>query len=75
MHHHRFSSQPEFAPVSTTAVAAPAAGAFLVCPMALCQGSVGPATPWLAAYQRAYECAQAVIQPSIVERLQRATLN
>lgn len=75
MSHHRFSSQPGFAPVSTSTAAAPAAGAFLVCPMVLCQGCLEQASPWLAAYQRAYECAQAVVRPSIVERLQSVTLN
>lgn len=74
MQHHRLSNQPGFAPISTATPTA-TAGAFLVCPMVLCQGCLGPASPWLAAYQRAYECAQAVVRPSIMERLQSVTLN
>jgi hypothetical protein len=75
MHHHRFRHQQGFVPVSTAAAAAPAAGAFLVCPVVLSQGWMGQSWPWLAAYQRAYECAQAVLQPSLLERFQTVTLN
>ncbi len=74
-HHHRFEHLQNVAPISTAAAAAPAAGAFMLCPVALMQGWMGQ--PWLllATYQQAYECAQAVVRPSRLERLQVATLN
>jgi hypothetical protein len=75
MHQHRFRHQQDFGPVLPTATDAPATGAFMVCPVALSQGWMGQPGLWLAAYQRAYECAQAVLRPSQVERLQAASWN
>ena len=75
MYQHRFRRQEDFGPVSTTVTAAPAAGAFMVCPVVLSQGWMGQPWLWLAAYQRAYECAQAVLRPSLLERLQAASWN
>jgi hypothetical protein len=73
--HHRFRDQLGFVPVSTAAVDTPAAGAFMMCPAVLTQGWMGQPWPWLAIYQRAYECAQAVLRPSPVERFQAFSWN
>ena len=73
--HHRFRDQQGFAPVSTATADTPAAGAFMICPAALAQGSMGQPWLWLAAYQRAYENAQAVLRPSPVERFQAFSWN
>jgi hypothetical protein len=62
-------------PLSTAIADAPAAGAYMVCPVVLTQGWMGQPWMWLATYQRAYECAQAVVRPSRLERLQAASLN
>jgi hypothetical protein len=75
MQHNRFRRQEGFVPLSPVVATMPAAGAFLACPMVLSSASLGQASPSLAVYQRAYECAQAVAQPSLLERLQTATLN
>jgi len=73
--HHRFHCQQELVPVSTATTSAPAAGAFMICPAVLSQGWMGQPWPWLAAYQHAYECAQAVLRPSRLERLQAVSWN
>jgi hypothetical protein len=75
MQHHRFHAQQRVVPFSPAVAAMPGPSAFLVCPMVLFQACLGHASPWLAVYQRAYECAQAVVQPSLLERLQTASVN
>lgn len=74
MHHHRFREQLDFGPVVTPADV-PVAGAFMVCPAVLSQGWMGQPCPWLAAYQRAYECAQEIVRPSRLERFQAPSWN
>lgn len=73
MHHHRFRDQQSFGPVTTATVSTPTTGAFMVCPAVLsgCMGTLSS----LTAYQAAYERAQAVLRPSIVERLQAVSWN
>ncbi len=75
MHPHRFSQHPKYGPVSTAAENTPVCGAFMVCPPVLMPAGMAQAAPWLAVYQRAYECAQAVVRPSRLERLEAASWN
>jgi hypothetical protein len=75
MQYNRFGGQPELAPFSPAVAAIPAAGAFLICPTVLSQGYMGPAASLLAVYERAFECAEAVVRPSLIELLQIATAN
>jgi hypothetical protein len=75
MQHNRFSRQQGVSPLSQTVAAVRSTGAFLICPTVLSPGFMGPASPLLAVYHQAYEFAQAVAQPSILERLQNSTLN
>jgi hypothetical protein len=72
---HRFRHQLKSLPVSTATADAPAAGGFMICPAALAQGWMGQPWLWLAAYQHAYERAQAVVRPSRLERLQAFSWN
>jgi hypothetical protein len=68
MHAHRFQESP---PPDLPRLAPPAVapGAFLVCPVA------GPC-PWLAGlYQWAWQQAQAVQQPSLLERSRNVIWN
>ncbi len=75
MHHNRFAHHPEPPPVPTTTKDVPVAGAFMFCPVVLVQGYMAQPCLWLAAYQRAYECAQAVVRPSRLERLHAVSWN
>ena len=75
MHHHRFRNQQELLPVSTATPIAPAPGAFMICPAVLTQGWMGQRALWLAVYQQAYECAQAVVRPSRLERYHAVSWN
>ena len=67
---HRFTEQ---LPNLTTPAAAPTCGAgFMLCPMAV----LGVAQPWQRLlYEQAYREAQAVVRPSVVERLGWGTNN
>jgi hypothetical protein len=75
MHHNRIRPHQESLPISTAVAPVPAADAFVMCPAVLMQGWIGPAWLWMAAYQHAYEVAQAVVRPSLVERLQAVSWN
>jgi hypothetical protein len=61
-----FTMEPE--PIHLPLSAAPAfsPAAFALCPFPVCSAAQWTAQQWL--YQRAFEVAQAVVRPSILER-------
>jgi hypothetical protein len=63
-------------PVHTSAVAPAACGAFMACPGVLQAGLPSDMRSWQERlYAWAFEQAQAVVRPSVVERLSRDLLN
>ena len=68
MHSHRFRNQLSgMRPAAAPAQASP--GAFVLCPAALLQGVDSGRCLWQQqVYQWAFEQAQAVVRPSILER-------
>jgi hypothetical protein len=75
MYHNRIGHSEVSLPISTAVASLPTAEAFVMCPAALMQGWMGQSCLWLAAYQRAYEVAQAVVRPSLLERLHNVSWN
>jgi hypothetical protein len=72
MQHHRFTDQVAGRPREE---AAPQAQGFVLCPLALQQGWQGAACPWQDVYRMAYAQAQAVVRPSLLERVQATNWN
>jgi hypothetical protein len=66
MHPHRFLDQVERFILPQAPVPAPTQGSFMALPLAL--GGAGLAFWQFAVYQRAFEQAQAVVRPSLLER-------
>jgi hypothetical protein len=71
MNHNRFQGLLTAEPQPTQTATATA---FVLCPVALQTWGLAPC-PWEQIYRMAYEKAQAVVRPSIVERLQANLLN
>jgi hypothetical protein len=75
MSSHRFVDQVNAAPwVSAAATSAPSLSGFVVCPLAVQQWLVGRDWQWQV-YQRAWQEAQALAQPSVVQRFQTELVN
>jgi len=75
MSRHRFVELVTAAPrVLPAAAAAPSLSGFVVCPLAVQQWLAGRDWQWQI-YQRAWEEAQALAQPSVVHRYQTEMLN
>jgi hypothetical protein len=75
MSRHRLSQLTKLGPQRTAVATSACAGAFVPCPLGL-----RPRTPehvqlWQHLFERAYREAQRVVKPSILERLQAATVN
>jgi hypothetical protein len=69
MPHHRFQEPFDFYRLPQPAVQAPTSGSFVACPAALVQGLSPTQQLWQCSlYQLAFEQAQAMARPSLVER-------
>jgi hypothetical protein len=75
MHGHRFLTPKNLGSTrSATTSVAPVSG-FMVCPVALYPGWVGPPLGWHEVYRIALEQAQAVLRPSRWERWMKPVWN
>jgi hypothetical protein len=76
MNRRRFRAAMDDANPSDATPPAPGPGAFFVCPVVLCQGMAGPAPAWpQVLYYLAFQQAQAVHQPSLLQRQLSPTPN
>jgi hypothetical protein len=74
MSQHRFAGLISAQPISSLPLATKNYEGFVVCPLAV--QTLGQGQPWQRqVYEKAFREAQAVVRPSILERLQVATNN
>ena len=75
MHRHRFLDCEELGPTSGAAAPVPPVSGFMVCPLAVYSGIMGPPLWWHEVYRIALERAQAVLRPSRWERWMKPVWN
>jgi hypothetical protein len=75
MNRHRFLRPEGPGRAAGAAACVPPAGGFVVCPVALYPGWVGPPLLWHEVYRIALERAQAVLRPSRWERWMKPVWN
>ena len=75
MSHHRIAHLTNPEERSGAVATAVRNEAFIVCPMALRPTTAVQAHAWQQLFERAFREAQAVVRPSVLERLQADTVN
>ena len=68
MHSHRFRNQAGIWPLPRPQEPQASAKGFMLCPLALGQAQLAGQTMWQRVYLLAFQQAQAVVRPSLVER-------